>query len=664
MIRIAARLWLVCSLSILPIAAHAADFQQPTPEELGLTSEPAAPDAAAIYLYREEIADDLLHEHSVYVRLKILSEAGKKYADVEIPYEQRRFSIASVAGRTIHSDGTVIAFTGKPYDKMLVKTATFRYSAKVFSMPDVQVGSILEYRYQLRYDDKQLLPPTWFIQNELYIRKAHFRFNPYGGMVSTGRDQLAASLMWMPVLPKGVTVQHVSPPAAGVNGKVTDYYVVDLEKIPPVPNEEYLPPIHSLTYRVYFQYSPYSNRDEFWKKEGKYWAGQAEKFEHPGPAVNEIVQKVTAPSDTPEQKLRKLYAEVMTYENTDYTRERSHAEDKAEGLKQVRTADDIATRKRGDSDDLTELFIAMVRSAGLKADAMKLTSRKDELFNANVLRMDQLDTMIAIVNVGGKDVYLDPGSRYCAFGQLRWDHTMASGIRQVDGGAAMAQTPAGSYIEAKTIRVARLSLDLNGQVDGSIQVGYTGDPALAWRQRALTEDQAEVEKQMEDEMRRMLPGGLTVKLNKVLYLDDPSKQLVSSFEVQGPLANATSKRMFVPVEIFEANTRPKFSQPKRENPIYFPYGHQVVDQITFILPAGVEIESTPSADKIKMDEFAVMQADSEVKGNTIRVNRTFALGTILFKPDEYEQVRTFYNKVNHKDQEQAVLKVASHAAGN
>ena len=445
---------------------------------------------------------------------------------------------------------------------------------------------------------------------------------------------------------------------------VADYFLLDMEKVPALPQEEYLPPIHSLSYRVYFQYSPYSSGQEFWKKEGKYWAGQADKFERAGPIVAAIVQKVTAPSDTSDQKLRKLYAEVMSYENTDFTRERSSAEEKADGLKQAKTAEDIAARKRGDSDDLTLLFIAMARAAGMKADAMKLTSRREDIFNPNVLRMNQLNAMVAIVNVGGKEIYLDPGSRYCAYGQLRWDHTMTNGIRQVDGGSAMAQTPVGSFIEAKTIRVAKLNLDANGQVDGTVQVGYSGDPALAWRQRALTEDQAEVEKQMENEMRGMLPGGLTVKLQKVLYLDDPSKQLVSKFEVQGPLASPTSRRMFVPVEIFEANSRPMFSQAKREMPIYFHYGHQVVDQITFILPADAVIESAPAADKIKMDQFAVMEADSVVKGNTITLNRSFALGTILFQPQEYEQVRSFYNKVNHMDQEQAVLKVASHASGN
>jgi hypothetical protein len=41
-------------------------FQQPTDEELKMTSEPKVPGAAAIYLYSEETADDNLHFHSVY----------------------------------------------------------------------------------------------------------------------------------------------------------------------------------------------------------------------------------------------------------------------------------------------------------------------------------------------------------------------------------------------------------------------------------------------------------------------------------------------------------------------------------------------------------------------------------------------------------------------
>ena len=618
-----------------------------------MTAEPAAPNASAVFLYREETTDDKLHMHSVYVRLKILTEAGKQYADVEIPYEHRTFSITDVAGRTIHSDGSAVPFTGKPYDKMLRKTSAYSYQAKVFSMPDVQVGSILEYRYKLRYDDNFAVPPTWYIQGPLYLRKAHYRFVPTEHELVGTRDQLVSTIIWIPILPKGDGVKSIH-----------DTYEVDVENVPPEPDEEYLPPIHSLTYRVYFLYSPYRTQAEFWKNEGKYWSKQADRFIGPGPGVRAAVAQLTLPADSQEQKLKKLYTALMSYENTDFTRQRSQGEDKAEGLRSIRTTDDVLGRKRGSSDEMAMLFVAMARAAGMKAYLMAVTSRDNEIFNPNVLSLDQLNDDIAIVSVDGKEQFFDPGQRFCTYGQLHWKHTLAGGLRQTEGGTEFGRSPAGLYTDSKTVRVANLTMDDQGQVTGVVRIGYTGVEALKWCQAALKTDQTEVDQEMEEDLREKLPGGLTVKLDKAFYLDDPSKQLVANFHVEGPLANATSKRLFVPAEIFEANTKPKFTQAKRETPIYFHYAYQYVDQVSITYPPSVAVESLPKQDDLTMMKLAAMRLDSQNKGNTLTVTRNFALAEIIFKPEEYEQLRTFYSKVGSKDQEQAILKVTAHAQGN
>ncbi len=618
-----------------------------------MTAEPAAPNAAAVYLYREETTDDKLHMHSMYVRLKVLTDEGRNYADVEIPYEKRKFSITDVAGRTIHADGTIVPFTGKPYDKVIQKTATFQYQKKIFSMPDVQVGSIIEYRYKLRYDDNYAVPPTWFIQSELYLRKAHYRFVPTEHMLTSGRDQQVDSLIWIPMLPKGDTVQQ----AHGT-------YEVDVENIPPEPKEEYLPPIHALSYRVYFIYSPYRNKEDFWKNEGKYWSKQADKFMSANNALNSMVSQLTMPGETQEVKLRKLYAGVMAFENTDYTRQRSAREEKFDGFRTVRTAQDIIARKRGNSDELTLLFVALARAAGMKAYVMAVTDRDAELFNANVLSMSQLEDDIAIVSVNGKDQFFDPGERFCAYGQLHCKHTLAGGLRQNDSGTEFANSPDNAYKDARTIKVATLKMDETGSVNGTIKVGYSGTPALAWRQRALETDQTEIEHDLEESMRQELPGGLTVKLAKVLYLDDYSKQLVATFTVSGPLATMTAKRMFVPLEIFEANTKPKFSQAKREIPVYFQYGYEDIDQVSLSYPSSVTVESSPQREQIMMKTLAALQEGSEIKDNTVVLTRDFSLAAVIFGPDEYEDLRTFFGKTIRKDQEQAVLKVSAHATGN
>src|SRR5579872_5620634 len=75
-----------------------AQFQPPTKDELEMTSDPKAPGASAVYLYREETTDDLLHFHSMYVRIKVLSEKGKELATVRIPYERRSFKVTDIQG--------------------------------------------------------------------------------------------------------------------------------------------------------------------------------------------------------------------------------------------------------------------------------------------------------------------------------------------------------------------------------------------------------------------------------------------------------------------------------------------------------------------------------------------------------------------------------------
>src|SRR5689334_13396020 len=66
---------------------NAGDEWQPiSQEELKMASVPEAPGAPAVYLYRQVDRDDQESHEYNYVRIKILTEEGRKYADVEIPF--------------------------------------------------------------------------------------------------------------------------------------------------------------------------------------------------------------------------------------------------------------------------------------------------------------------------------------------------------------------------------------------------------------------------------------------------------------------------------------------------------------------------------------------------------------------------------------------------
>ena len=131
---------LVCLVALTSIA-RADQWTAPTAEELKMTSQPQVPGAGAVYLFKEEVTEDKLHMWSKYVRLKVLTEAGKEYANVELKHysssEHGGYSVDGIAGRTIHPDGTIIPFTGKPFDKLIEKgqpppTGRHRYALVKF----------------------------------------------------------------------------------------------------------------------------------------------------------------------------------------------------------------------------------------------------------------------------------------------------------------------------------------------------------------------------------------------------------------------------------------------------------------------------------------------------------------------------------------------------
>jgi transglutaminase-like putative cysteine protease len=390
------------SLSILPVTAFAADWQQPTPEELKMTAEPAAPNADAIYLYREDSTDNKLHMEAVYVRMKILRDEGKKYADVELNGASRVFQITDIQGRTIHSDGTVIPFTGKPYEKLIVRTKTLQYKAKVFSLPEVETGSILEYRYKLRYDDNRLLSPEWDVQHSLFVRKAHFRYVPTDHEVISHIDKGSAtsSLAYSQLLPQGAKVVY----SQGI-------YDLNVENVPGLPKEEYEPPMQAFAYRVRFYYTSKHSSQEFWDSYGKTWSHDIDKFAAPSSAITAAANELTSGATTQDEKLNKLYDAVMKLDNTRYSREHSNDEDRAEGVKRIKSAADVLALKRGSPDDLAMLFLALARAAGFHAEAMAVVSRDRDFFQQNYLDGDQFDDLIVFVTVDGKERAFDPGER-------------------------------------------------------------------------------------------------------------------------------------------------------------------------------------------------------------------------------------------------------------
>ena len=636
-----------------PLLHAGSDWATLDPAELQMKELPEQPGAPAFVLFHEEIDNDQQGSHSVYMRIKVLSEAGRKYADVQIPYYKEVFTISDVHGRTIHTDGSIVEFQGKPFDKVVVKSKSLKVREKSFTLPDVQIGSILEYRYILRTENGSLWPPRWTLQNDLFQRKEHYRFVPYLGTIQMAHGEIGSGLAYTWMLPKSVEVK-----------KARDNYELDLVNMPAFVEEEHMPPPERFKYYVRFYYKRISDIDQYWKEEGKYWNSDVEKFVGKRHGIAEVVAGTVSPSDTPEQKVKKIYAYVEGLDNLSFKPHRTEQEQKVLGVKDNRGAEDVLRQKSGDRQELTLLFVAMVRAAGIPAYAMYVSDRSEDVFEKTYLSFDQLDAFVAIVQLDGKDVFLDPGTKFCPYGILDWKYTGTQGIKQLPGGGTViAQTPQPDYMKALIKRVARLQLNDQGQVEGSLAIGFFGQEALTRRIEASKTDEVGRTKILEDEVKSWLPSNAQVTVSKPPQWTEVEAPLIAEFKISSPMLMSGGKRVLLPTNIFQFSRPPMFAHPNRTQPIYFEYPSREVDDVHIKLPVTLQVESLPANQDVKM-EYAVYRADRKHDKNEIDITRDLAIGTFFFGPAEYKSLKTFFDKVKEGDDEQVLLKQVAHVAQN
>ena len=661
------RLHVLAGLFLLILAvpfAKAVDWPPIDPADLAMKDVPQQPGAPGVVLLREENDNDPMHFHSTYVRIKILTEAGREYADVQLPYTRHGFRVDSISGRTVHADGSIVPFDGKLFDKTIERGRGYKYKVKAFTLPDVQVGSIIEFRYSLRFEDYWYQPPEWQIQTGLFQKQADFKYIPFqfdsaSHYVRLSHDRAATGVSWTSYVPS----KEMQPKEV----KLPRQYSIELStsNVPPFLEEPYSPPSRTMRYRANFYYTSGSGEEDYWKDEKKFWNKEVEGFVNHCKGAQEVLGKTIATGDTTEQKVRKIYAFVAGLENRSYIPRRAAQEEHALEIKPNKNAEDVLQQRSGYHDDLNRLFVALVREADIPAWLMWVPDRSENFFQSHYLSTSQFDAEVAIVQLNGKEVFLDPGTKYCPYGMLNWRSAGNQGMRQSAGkGAEFGEAPISNYNDAMTQRVARIQLTEDGKYEGTVTVGWLGLEALSRRRTAGLTDSEGRKKDLEDEVKKWLPAGSEIALTKLPKWDDTESAFAAEFKVSGPLATSAGKRWMVPIHFFQVNEKPKFPSAKRENPVYLAYPYREIDEVHIALPPGAEMEDLPHDDVVKLD-FAIYKTTQKMESpRAIFSRRDMAINGMMFPVTEYKGLKEFYDKMKAGDDQPALLKVPAHAQSN
>lgn len=632
-------------MAFAPFAAGVG-FQPVNPDELKMTSEPQAPGAPAIILYRQVDRDDngrTSHQDD-YIRIKILTEEGRKFADVEIPFFKDSENIVNIHARAIRPDGTIANFDGKVFDKTIAKAKGLKYQAKTFTLPDIQVGSIIEYYYTHDLTEHYIYDSHWIISQELFTRSAKFSLKPY--------SQFSCRWVWQ-------GLAGTNQPKSGPDQIVR----LEVQNIPAFQTEDFMPPENELKARVDFIYSEdlfEPDVDKYWKRVGKKLNDEMESFVGKRKAMEQAVASIVSPSDSQEQKARKIYARVQQIRNTSYEVHKTEQEQKRNKEKDVSNVEDIWKRGYGDGFHLTWLYLGLTRAAGLESYGVWVSDRRNYFFDKRTVDRRKLDANVVLVRVDGKDVFCDPGAAFAPYGMLPWSETGVHGLRLDKDGGTWIETSLPASADSRITRTAKLKFDEStGGLDGTLTVSFTGLEGMRRRVEERNQDEAERKKFLEDEVKEYIPAAIELELTNKPDWASSDAPLVAEYSLKVPgWASAAGRRALMPVGLFSAPEKHIFDHANRVHPIYFEYPFQKVDDVTVDLPLGWQVSSTPPAQK-QEGHVVGYTLDINHDAGTLHWKRTLNVDLILLDSKYYGALRSFFEVVRTSDDGQIILQPAT-----
>jgi hypothetical protein len=620
---------------VLTMPARAADWLPVAPEELQMKSEPKAPKAAAIFLYRQVDRNDEDATEYFYNRIKILTDEGREYANVEIPYTKGENTVRAVQARVIRPDGGIVEFDGTVYEKSLVKARGLRVNTKTFTLPNVEVGSIIEYRYRRQMRTGWVWDSRWLLSAELFTRHAKFTLKP--------AESFLLRWSWPLGLPDGT-----KPPE-----KDRGLIRLETRDVPAFVSEEFMPPEDTMKYRVEFVYEGEDSdqREEaaYWKAYGKRSNTYVQRFTKPTRALEEEVARLVQPGDSVEAKARKLYARAQQFRNLSFERQATEQETQREKLADINDADDVLKHGYGYGRDISWFFYGLLRAAKIESSLVLISTRDEKFFDPRLMNTNDLNNSVVLVNLGDGTVYCDPGAQFTPFAYLPWHETAVKGLSLDKDGGKWVTTTLPGRDDSRIERKAVMKLE-SGSLEGKVTVTYTGLEARWRRVSERNEDATERRKFLEDELEGVVPTGIDVKLTNTPDWNGSESPLIAEFEVRVPgWAAGAGSRALMPMGLFSGSEKHMFVHP-----VYFGYPYRHVDEITIELPQGWQTNAVPKARAVDINVLSY-NSSAQATGGTLNLKRELTLNTILVQQKHYTQLRDFYQAVRAGDEDQIVI---------
>lgn len=622
------------------------------PAELSSKASTVEKDADAEALFWEvKVADDeegLIFTH--YIRIKILTDRGMEaQSKVQIPFGKffgEEIKIKDITARTVKPDGTIIELKKEDiFESVQVKVSGAKVKVKSFAVPGIEAGAIIDYRWREVRPNRSANYLRLNFQRDIPVRLVKYLIKPY------------------PFPGYGMRSQTFHGANTPFVKEKDGFFSTTMTNIPALKEEPRMPPEDQIRtwMLIYYTRGDTLIPEKFWQGWGKAIYEMHKTDTKISDEVRSASTEAVGDASTPNQKLERLYNFVRNkVKNINDDASGLTPEERAK-LKENKSPSDTLKRGKGSSEDIDMLFAALALAAGLDAHVVELPDRSDIFFDESFPNGYFLRLHCVAVQVEGRWSFYDPASAYCPFGMLPWwkegEKVLILDARE----PIWTMTPLSPPDSTRVTRVARLKLADDGTLEGEVRIEFTGQFAIEKKEENDAVSPAQREETLKGNVQTQMS---TAEISNIEIdnVKDATKPFVYSYHVRvAGYAQRTGKRLFLQPAVFQHGIGPLFSTSERKYAVYFHYPWSENDEVDIELPAGYALDSPDAPAPIGAGAISVYKPTlgASADGKLMVYKRSFFFGgggTILFPPNSYGQLKTYFDAVHTQDNHTVTLK--------
>ncbi len=562
-------------------------------------SQELYPQAGALVLLADEkieiLPEDTLVSYQHYI-IKILNERGKKYAEVDVDYDSTFEKVELDFARTINPDGEV-AVVGNKHIRDVSRYLDFPlYSnarALIISMPEVTVGSTIEYRIKVLRSQmvaKNEFSTGYFLQNEVPVILAKFKVT-----IPKGRE-----------LKLKFVNQQYNYFSAQVEPRVTQsddkkIYTWEFRDIPEIIGEPSMPPASEINTTILL------STFKSWESIYNWWWNLAKDKIEVSAKMKELVRELTLNLKTDTEKARAIYNWCI--ENIRYV-----AIEYGQAGFEPHRAIDVFSNKYGDCKDQAILLISLMKEAGVSAYPV-LISTRDNFSIPEDFPILLFDHAIAAVDIKGELIFLDPTAETVSFGDLPVGDQDRKVLVFQDGGHKIVATPdfKPQHNSIETYTNFKINRDETVLAERQVKTnGYYDQMQryhLRYTQPIIFEDS------LKEKIHSFVPGGklLDYKIENLKGSDKPI-ELIYNFSGPEFLTKAGAARIIPQLGYIDLSI---VAKDARLYPIDFSSLSQEKTVLTFELPRNLRVKFLPQTIKYNTKWMSFANFYSLENGNLV-----------------------------------------------